>query len=137
MNSKETEGILVAVYGTLRKGWGNHRLLDNEYCTYLGTTRTEPSYKMVSLGAFPGVIEGGDKSITIEVYSVNSKKVEQQLDWLEGFPSFYQKAQLMTEWGTATMYVLSEEHYGSRTIITDGDWSEYIKELRSRTTNKN
>jgi gamma-glutamylcyclotransferase (GGCT)/AIG2-like uncharacterized protein YtfP len=127
INSKEPQqGALYAVYGTLRHGFGNwSRLLNNEHCEYLGEQRTEPKYKMVSLGAFPGVILGGNQEVTIEVFRVNSPDVELRLDWLEGYPSFYQKTTIDTKWGKADMYILSEERYGNNQIVPSGDWKEY------------
>lgn len=127
MQEKEPQGALYAVYGTLRQGYGNHRLLDNKFCELLGTERTKPEWKMVSLGGFPGVIPGGKQEITIEVYRVNSKDVEQRLDWLEGYPSFYGKTTIETQFGTANMYILSEEKYGQNRIVESGDWSAHVK----------
>lgn len=130
---KESNSKLYAVYGTLRKGYGNHRILDNEHCEYLGTQRTTPEFKMVTLGGFPGVIPDGSSSVTIEVYRVNHPTVDQRLDWLEGYPSFYQKTQVETEWGTADMYILSESGYGRHTVIPSGDWAEHVgKRTNSR-----
>lgn len=123
--SQEPKAPLYAVYGTLRKGFGNHRLLNNDFCKLLGTEITAPEFKMVSLGGFPGLIPGGKQSVTIEVYEVNSKEVEQSLDWLEGYPSFYQKMTINTQWGKANVYILSEEKYGRLPIVESGDWIEY------------
>lgn len=128
INSKEPNAPLYAVYGTLRQGFGNHRLLDNEHCVLMGTQLTDPAFKMVSLGGFPGVIPNeGMQEITIEVYQVNSKKVEQQLDWLEGYPRFYQKMEIDTQWGKANMYILSEEKYGDLPLVESGDWKQFVK----------
>lgn len=123
---------LYAVYGTLRKGHGNHRLLNNEFCTLLGTTKTAPKFKMVSLGGFPGVIPdgGGEQAVTIEVYEVNHPEVEQRLDWLEGYPSFYNKMEIDTEFGKADMYILDEARYGSRPIVESGDWNQFVEQNR-------
>lgn len=131
--SMEPAPVLYAVYGTLRKGFGNHRLLDNEHCTLLGTQRVN-GFKMVSLGGYPGLIpvEGKSDEVTIEVYSVKSPKVEQQLDWLEGYPRFYGKMEVNTKWGVANVYILTEVEYGKNTLVTNGDWKEHI-ELRRKT----
>lgn len=126
--SQDPKGPLYAVYGTLRKGFGNHRLLNNEHCTLLGTETTKPNFHMVSLGGFPGVIPDGKQSIVIEVYEVNSKDVEQRLDWLEGYPNFYQKMKIETQWGTANMYILNES-YLSRTVIESGDWTKHMNKI--------
>lgn len=122
------KGVLYAVYGTLRRGFGNYTwCLKNEHCTFLGEQRTAPKFKMVSLGGFPGVIPGGNQEVTIEVFSVNSKDVERSLDNLEGYPSFYQKMKVETEWGLANMYILSEDRYGKAPLVESGDWKQHIQ----------
>ena len=124
--TQDPKPALYAVYGTLRKGFGNYsRHLDNEFSTYLGTERTKPEYTMVSLGGFPGVILGGNQSITIEVFEVNSPRVEKGLDYLEGYPSFYGKTTIETKWGVANMYIL-DESYLTRSRVPSGDWAEHI-----------
>lgn len=126
--SQEQNGTLVATYGTLRHGLGNwSHFLNNEHCTFLGEQRTEPNYKMVSLGGFPGVILNGNQQITIDVFRVSSERVLKNLDSLEGYPSFYQKTDINTKWGKAKMYILSEEKYGNLSVIESGDWKEYRK----------
>ena len=120
-------GNLYAVYGTLRKGFGNYnRLLNNEHCEYLGTQRTDPNFTMVSLGGFPGVIPSGKKEVTIEVFRVNQPRIDKQLDFLEGYPSFYQKMKIQTQWGEADMYILSEDYLGKKEVES-GDWKEFIQ----------
>lgn len=124
----EPQGVLYAVYGTLRRGFGNYKWhLNNEHCEFLGEQRTAPEFKMISLGGFPGVIPGGSQEVTIEVFRVNSKEVERGLDSLEGYPSFYQKMQVETKWGLANMYILSEARYGKGNIIESGDWKTHIQ----------
>jgi gamma-glutamylcyclotransferase (GGCT)/AIG2-like uncharacterized protein YtfP len=119
---------LYAVYGTLRAGFGNNRLLANEHCELLGTERSKPEWTMVSLGGFPGVIPGGKQEITIEVYSVNSETVEQRLDHLEGYPSFYGKTEIETQWGPANIYVLDESYLKRCPVVESGDWKEFRAE---------
>lgn len=132
METNTPQGNLYAVYGTLRKGFGNHRLLNNEHCTHLGTFETTADWKMVSLGGFPGVIPNGTQAITVEVYKVESEEVDQRLDWLEGYPTFYGKTKLETPWGVADMYVLTEEKYGNLPIVKSGDWKEYCSSKTGR-----
>jgi gamma-glutamylcyclotransferase (GGCT)/AIG2-like uncharacterized protein YtfP len=128
---KKNDGVLYAVYGTLRNGFGNNRLLQNDYVEYMGEERTAPNYKMVSLGGFPGVIPNGEQSILIEVFKVKSPVVERNLDSLEGYPRFYQKMEIETQWGIANMYILSEEQYGKHKIVEGGDWKQFINEKRT------
>jgi gamma-glutamylcyclotransferase (GGCT)/AIG2-like uncharacterized protein YtfP len=127
MKPKDTEGVLYAVYGTLRKGFhNNNRYLENEFSEYLGTQILRDKFRMVSLGGFPGVIPiDKDGRIIIEVFRVKSKNVEHKLDLLEGYPEFYGKVQIKTRWGVANMYTLTEEKYGKNPIVENGDWKEY------------
>lgn len=88
---------MVAVYGSLKRGFGNHRLLQRQGVEFLceGATVSHNFY-MRSLGGFPGVIFeertdgslGAANAIHLELYSVN-KEVMRSLDNLEGSPGFY------------------------------------------------
>ncbi|UOF79326.1 gamma-glutamyl cyclotransferase [Caudoviricetes sp.] len=78
---------LIAVYGSLKKGFGNHRLLKSS--EFLGTGETFPVFKMISLTNYPGLLDGED-SIEVEVYEVDDATFR-ALDLLEGYPSFYNR----------------------------------------------
>jgi gamma-glutamylcyclotransferase (GGCT)/AIG2-like uncharacterized protein YtfP len=78
---------LVAVYGTLKKGFGNHYLIEGQ--KFLGIGETPPDYAMLSFGSYPGAIDG-DERIQVEVYEVENKAL-QRMDNLEGHPSFYRR----------------------------------------------
>lgn len=110
---------LVFVYGTLKKGFGNHRLLINQ--EFKGHHVTSPEYTMVSLGGFPGVIQDGRTSITGEVYSVTEEAMK-SLDRLEGYPRFYDRVQIATPFGDAWMYTLGKE-YLDHVPVTSGVWN--------------
>lgn len=71
------------VYGTLKKGFGNHDLLES--ANFIGEGFTESKYKMLSLGGFPGVVDG-TKEIWGELYQVENLN---SIDTLEGYPNFY------------------------------------------------
>lgn len=89
MNDKVKDWEYVAVYGSLKKGFGNHRLL-GATSEFIGTGITEPKYKMYSLGGFPGLHSGNDR-IFVEVYLVDANKTLPNLDLLEGHPSWYKR----------------------------------------------
>lgn len=126
INSIEPKNYLVAVYGTLRHGFGNHRLLKNKFSEFLGTERAMFPFRMVSLGGFPGLIPTKEEhQITIEVYRITSDEVEQNLDDLEGYPHFYDKAKINTTWGEADVYILHENKYGNRPDVESGDWVKF------------
>lgn len=115
---------LIAVYGTLRKGCGNYqRLLSN--AEYMGTFNSEPVYTMYNLGGFPGLKENGNTSIVLEVFAVNEEEAA-RVDRLEGYsenkkPTFYDKKQIDTPWGTAGIYIFVDDLKGVP-IIENGDW---------------
>jgi len=82
----------VFVYGSLKRGFGNHDLLAKS--KFHGSLNTaEDCYHMNSLGAFPAVTTVSDDcengySISGELYTVDSATLR-KLDQLEGNGSFY------------------------------------------------
>ena len=134
MNKEETEeiaineNVLIAVYGTLRQGFGNHRLLDN--ARMVGTFQSEPEYSLYNLGGFPGLKQEGSTSVTMEVYEVNPEEAR-RVDRLEGYEpgrpaTFYDKVPIETPWGTAGVYIyvggVREEN-----LIASGDYTAFIE----------
>ena len=113
----------VFVYGSLKSGYGNHPLLVEGDAKFLGEAETAMRYKMLSLGGFPGVVEGGDDSIKGEVYEVDDDTFR-SLDFLEGYPSFYTRKQVEVHDGTlAWMYILAKpEQYDDCEQVVDGVW---------------
>lgn len=77
----------VLVYGTLRPGQPNHRLLRNR-SRYLGDT-TVSGYEMYDNGAYPYAVDAlPDQSIMVSVIDVFPhvwRSVIDDLDMLEGF----------------------------------------------------
>lgn len=111
--------MIVFVYGSLRKGFGNHELLSNS--DFLGRTKVK-DMDMYNLGAFPMCFEG-DGIITVEAYDVSESTLK-TLDRLEGIPTFYDR-----KWVTATnrqegwIYVGVSKGYMYNKVVT-GDWKD-------------
>lgn len=114
-------GNLVAVYGSLRKGKGNHVILGDS--TYLGTERIK-GFDMFSLGAYPYVMPESDNSIVVEVYEVDSDSTGKSLDRLEGYPSYYDRKLIQTTHGEAWIYFINEYIDGTP-FVDGGDWILY------------
>lgn len=113
---------LVAVYGSLRKGMGNHGLLDNDESVLLSTEQI-PGFEMYSYGAYPFIRPADtEQPITIEVYAVSSS-VMQRLDRLEGYPSFYNRKLVQTSKGQAWIYFIDQP--GNNRPVQHGDWVKY------------
>ena len=86
----------VAVYGSLKKNFGNHLVLKNSRFISEGLTETT-RYNMVSLGGFPGLLrgqEGAGLPIKVEVYLTLPNVLKTNLDRLEGYPNFYDREQI-------------------------------------------
>jgi gamma-glutamylaminecyclotransferase len=114
--------MLYAVYGSLKKGFGNHILLKDTECVFEGFV--EIPYTMISLGGFPGLLRSGQKNkIYIEVYKVEDDETERNLDRLEGYPSFYDKEAVETPVGEAMIYFLHRDRYGEEDVVEDGNWT--------------
>jgi len=81
----------VFVYGTLKRGYGNSKLLEG--ATFLGKARTQERWAMIGKGAaFPYLLEENEKGFHIlgEVYVVSDEELN-RLDNLEGYPYHYTK----------------------------------------------
>ncbi len=116
----------VFVYGTLRRDEVNHYLLAS--ARYLGDYQTQPLYKMVDLGSYPGVVKGGGTRVQGEVYEVSSQQMA-DLDRLEGYPHAYTRETIATPWGRAWIY-LYRGSLKDRSVIPDGVWRETIVRRR-------
>lgn len=82
---------LVFVYGTLKKGFSNHRLLAGS--EYLGAAQTVEKYAMYSTGTPIVLKEEPVSPIHGELYRVNEATLV-ALDSLEGHPDWYRREEI-------------------------------------------
>lgn len=116
---------ILCVYGSLRNGFGNNRLLKDS--DHLSTETISIPYRMVSLGGFPGLVPSDENhDIVVEVWSVDDATYR-NVERLEGFPNFYQKAVVNTTQGEGEVYVLEDPYYQQEPSVESGDWNEYYK----------
>ena len=87
---------LVAVYGTLKRTFGNNRLLNNPYSTFVATALSDDEYVLRESG-FPLACKQGREDlfarVHCELFEVTSAEVIQNMDWLESNGSFYTREQ--------------------------------------------
>lgn len=122
------EKTLVFVYGTLRRGCGNHDLLTG--ARFVATGRTVEQLTMVDLGAFPAVVPFcGSTPIVGEIYEVDAATLE-RLDRLEGYPHHYDRRRFAVEPDDADkarctpwVYVYRRLPLGSYDVVAGGDWT--------------
>jgi gamma-glutamylcyclotransferase (GGCT)/AIG2-like uncharacterized protein YtfP len=117
---------LVFVYGTLLSGEGNNR-------RFLTTSKKLSDDKIVGfsmydLGAFPAISPCDDvkKEIVGEVWEI-SDQILKELDYLEGYPRFYDRIEVGTSMGEAWVYY-HREAPGLDPQILSGNWKAHLQE---------
>lgn len=135
-----TKGLpRVMVYGTLKKGHGNHKHFfgNSKSSTFLGNCTIEGEFVMLNIyGTLPGVIDleearpelkkkftGG--ALHGEVYAITPELLT-SIDHLEGHPSFYKRKQIKTPWKNTWCYFLPSYWLDVReaedNIISPANW---------------
>lgn len=113
----------VAVYGTLKRGYSNHRLLVR--ARFLGTDHLR-SIVLFDLGPYPGARKGPSQGVLVEVYEVGNAGLA-RLDALEGYNAempesgLYTRQRLATRYGWAWVYLYNRSVRGCRRI-SHGSW---------------
>lgn len=123
----------VFVYGSLRKELGNDINLMAERAgseiEYLGMDTIEA--EMYSLVWYPAIVFSGvsGKSVQVlgEVYEVktNQEDMLKRLDALEGYPDYYNRKLIDTEFGKAWVY-FHESPPREGILMATGDWKDYL-----------
>ncbi len=76
-------GALLFVYGTLKRGCRNHRLLAGQ--TFVGPARTVPGFTLYDLGGYPGIAPapGETAGVVGELWAIDAAALA-RLDAFEG-----------------------------------------------------
>jgi gamma-glutamylcyclotransferase (GGCT)/AIG2-like uncharacterized protein YtfP len=113
--------VRLFVYGSLLGGEVNHRHLSG--APFLGESTTEPGYRMVDLGPYPAVLEGGTTAVRGEVYEVDEDKMA-WLDEFEGHPDVYRRCTVrLADGAGAIAYLLEKKDLADgRPHVDGGDW---------------
>lgn len=130
------EKQFLFVYGSLKKGFRNHRYLkDGQYpFTYEGPAITVGSFAMKGNGYYPVVFRDENiASVLGELYSFSADACLSRVDQLEGHPTFYQRTPETVETFdgnriVAWMYAMEREPV---------DWALNTRGVRLHTTVKN
>lgn len=87
--------MYLMTYGTLKKGFCNHMLLQD--AKFIKEIKTKPLYRLYDCGPYPCMVkcENG-VSVEGELYEVN-EKIKTQLDYLEGVPYLYNREYIEVE----------------------------------------
>ncbi len=102
----------VFVYGTLKKGYGNHALLKD--AQFIGEAVVKDHVLYGS--TIPFAVENEGTHITGEVYEIDDV-TEINLDRLEGYPGWYGKKIVETGHGRAMMYYMKKHEVAGEPVI--------------------
>jgi gamma-glutamylaminecyclotransferase len=123
----------VFVYGTLKRGHGNYRVMQEARGRFIGEGRLEGAL-LFNLGPFPGVklIEGGISSVRGEVFEVPPEGLR-RLDRLEGHPTFYRRQEVEVRLSDGTSTTAWVYEYQGRVemgdLVEDGEWGKLINNI--------
>jgi len=123
-----TDKVLIAAYGTLRKGYGNSRLLDFGD-NWIGTGKTVEKYQLKESG-IPYVNKTADTQITIDLWEIDSS-VLPNIDSLEGYNpnnhdgSWYKRELIPVKVKDKEYNAWLYFNNGGETIIKSGDYKDY------------
>ena len=113
----------VFVYGTLKRGMGNHRVMQEAKGRLLGSGSVY-GYACINTPWFPYAYKKEGARIIGEIYAIPKENIA-DLDVLEGYPHFYNRAVTDTSFGPAWIYFL--DHPDQHHITTYGlveEWTD-------------
>jgi len=83
------------VYGSLKKGFDNHKLL-NKYAKRVGKASTVGKFAMYedSFGNYPYLVKEPVTKVIGELYEIKRKELLDKIDEFEGAPEYYQRKKI-------------------------------------------
>ena len=100
------------VYGSLKKGFDNHKLLD-KYAKRVGKASTVGKFAMYedSFGNYPYLVKEPITKVMGELYEIKRKELLDKIDEFEGAPEYYQrkKIKVKTHKGVNLAFVYIKE----------------------------
>ena len=122
--------MIVAVYGSLRDGMGNHGLMQGS--DLIGKGVLQEGSTMFSNGGFPILSFAVVKSepVVAELYDVANPRSMAMLDRLEGYPDWYDRTEkefTMEDGRTMTAWIYHQnKDFSERLpVVESGDWVKF------------
>ena len=125
----------AAVYGSLRQGMGNHRVMEQANGQYLTKSVVTGFglYPYAGTG-FPAIGKLEGAQTVVELYEVDEEGLR-RLDSLEGFRekglnNFYERMTITTEDGDEALIYYHENIAPALAaqLIEHGDWCQYVED---------
>jgi gamma-glutamylcyclotransferase (GGCT)/AIG2-like uncharacterized protein YtfP len=107
------------VYGSLMSGETHAPELAG--AEFLGVVRTAPSYTLISLGRYPGMLSGGQTAVSGELYDVAAPHLT-ALDVFEEHPDVYCRQDVTLADGRPAQAYLLVQPPSTAPVIPGGDW---------------
>lgn len=107
----------VFVYGSLKEGFHNHCVIKDSGGKLLAKDYRLDGFSMFSLRAFPAIVPNHVDSVYGEIYEVDDLEYT---DYLEGYPHFYDRKEVETEFGKAWVYFHHEQPTDA--YVASGVW---------------
>lgn len=118
-------GDRIAVYGTLRPNGGNGKLMKSG-ATHIGQDRI--SGELYALGWFPGVKKVTEEfisegpTVVVDLFEITDDRLPDELDCYEGYPSLYDRKQVITEKGERAWVYTYNGKVSEESLIPSGNW---------------
>lgn len=136
MTTQQTtvKNVLVATYGSLRRGMGNYWCNVRAEADYIGTGTTVENCDLYNYAnrSFPALDIHSQNSGTpavVDVFATTQAGLEGPYDGLEGYPGFYDRTLIKVNLGEevvdAWIYHISNLE-GRYERIEDGDWCKFL-----------
>ena len=105
------EGMnLIAVYGTLKRKFGNHVCMESAHWEYVKDSYVEFSKCTWSWYPMAKFEVGTDRLLKVELYNVPKEWILNHLDRLEWHPTFYTRKGVVTsDWDECTIYEIASD----------------------------
>ncbi|HEV3257174.1 MAG TPA: gamma-glutamylcyclotransferase family protein [Gemmataceae bacterium] len=86
----------LSVYGTLKRGFRNHRLLERQQ--FIREAVTLPRYRLFDRGAYPCLVEDAEAGVAVqgELWKIDTE-ILPLLDRLEGVPDLFIRREIVIE----------------------------------------
>lgn len=121
--------MLLFVYGSLKKDFSNHHLLNK--AGFIKTCKTKDKFTMLDFGEYPALIEKPSYTIEGELYEIddNDLKTQKEIDELEEYPALYDKKIIQLDSDElAFMYYIKDNIINNivknYTVMGDGNWKK-------------
>lgn len=115
----------IFVYGTLKKHFRAHSLLENHNAIFIKKAETKSNYQLYRINWFPGMVVGDVVGVGVkgEVYSVSDDCLD-ALDRYEGSPNLFRRATIELSDGTTALAYIFNQSFLGKELIKSGEWTD-------------